>query len=305
MNKKSQITLYVSAVYLTVFCFLFLFLPSVAEKVLNNQLPDAALNMLYGQLTFTFAYVVFLAHPRSGSSSLYEILQSHPALNILEEPFNENFTRWNAGNKNYLELVHDIPSLDAQTADIFAEYNGIKVLDYQLPPDLIAHLLQCADCKIIFLRRRNLLQSVVSALIAEQTRLWKKWEMIKPLEEYYRNLQPLNIMDLQKRVAELKSRLDFFESVIDRRPADEATKLTYEEFYYSEPWRQEQRMSEIWGMLKLPPLKLERRHRDYLQPKTAKINSAVTYEMLPNAREIDKACGNDATGWLYDTHSRY
>ena len=61
MNKRLQITLYVIMAYLTVFGFLFLFLPSVAEKVLNNKLPDAALNMLYGQLTLTFAYVAFLA----------------------------------------------------------------------------------------------------------------------------------------------------------------------------------------------------------------------------------------------------
>ena len=61
MNKKLQITLYVIAAYLTVFGVLFVFLPAIAEKVLNNQLPDAALNMLYGQLSLTFAYVAFLA----------------------------------------------------------------------------------------------------------------------------------------------------------------------------------------------------------------------------------------------------
>ncbi|MCC7119903.1 MAG: hypothetical protein IT310_15365 [Anaerolineales bacterium] len=61
MNKKLQITLYVIAAYLTVFGILFVFAPSIAEKVLNNKLPDAALNMLYGQLTLTFAYVAFLA----------------------------------------------------------------------------------------------------------------------------------------------------------------------------------------------------------------------------------------------------
>ena len=61
MSKRLQITLYVIAVYLTVFGILFVFLPSVAEKVLNNKLPDAALNMLYGQLSLTFAYVAFLA----------------------------------------------------------------------------------------------------------------------------------------------------------------------------------------------------------------------------------------------------
>ncbi len=61
MSKKLQITLYVVAAYLTVFGILFLFLPSIAEKVLSTTLPDAALNMLYGQLTLTFAFVAFLA----------------------------------------------------------------------------------------------------------------------------------------------------------------------------------------------------------------------------------------------------
>jgi len=61
MSKRLQATLYVIAAYLTVFGILFIFLPSVAEKVLSNTLPDKALNMLYGQLSLTFAYVAFLA----------------------------------------------------------------------------------------------------------------------------------------------------------------------------------------------------------------------------------------------------
>lgn len=244
---------------------------------------------------------LFLAHPRSGSSSLYETLQAHPALNILEEPFNENFTRWNAGNKNYLELFQDIPSLEVQVAEIYTKYNGIKILDYQLPPDLVAHLLRRTDCKIIFLRRRNLLQSVASVLIAEQTQLWKKWEMTKPLEEYYRGLQPLDIKDVRQRVAGLKQSLYFFESVVDERSEKDVLKLTYEELYFSEPSRQERQFNAIWELLRIPPLNLER-HRNFLRPETAKINSSATYALLPNAREIDEACGNDETGWLYGTH---
>ena len=61
MSKRLQITLYVIAAYLTVFGILFLILPSVAEKIMSTSLPDAALNMLYGQLTLTFAYAAFLA----------------------------------------------------------------------------------------------------------------------------------------------------------------------------------------------------------------------------------------------------
>lgn len=241
---------------------------------------------------------ILFAHPRSGSSSLYEILQSHSELDILEEPFNENFTRWDAAHKNYRELVTDIPSLEVQVAEIFTAHNGIKILDYQLPTDLAVHLLRRPDCKVIFLRRRNLLQAVVSVLIAEQTQVWKKWEVTRPLEEYYRDLQPLDIQDIRQRVTDLKQRLDYFESVVGERAANEAIKLTYEELYFSEMSHQRQQIAAIWNLLQIPPLELEH-HQHYLQPEAAKINSAATYALLPNAREIDQACGNDATGRLY------
>lgn len=75
MSKRLQITLYVIMAYLTVFGILFLFLPSVAEKVLSNKLPDKALNTLYGQLTLTFAYVAFLAaRGGEGTSKLSRII---------------------------------------------------------------------------------------------------------------------------------------------------------------------------------------------------------------------------------------
>jgi hypothetical protein len=61
MSKRLQITLYVITAYLTVFGLLFLFAPAIAEKVMSASLPDKALNMLYGQMMLTFAYVAFLA----------------------------------------------------------------------------------------------------------------------------------------------------------------------------------------------------------------------------------------------------
>jgi hypothetical protein len=243
--------------------------------------------------------VIFLAHPRSGSSSLYQILQLHPALNILEEPFNENFPNWNPLHKNYSEQIHDIPSLDTQLADIFTLHNGIKVLDYQLPDELMLHLLQHHNCKIIFLRRKNLLQSIVSVLIAEQTKLWKKWEMTQPLEEYYRDLRPLDIHDVQQRVAGLKNHLDFLESTIDALPDNMATKLIYEELYFAAPTQRNAQIETLWNFLKISPLESDQINY-YLEPQEVKINSASTYELLPNAQEIQQQCGNDLTGWLYE-----
>lgn len=242
--------------------------------------------------------VLFFAHPRSGSSSLYHILQAHPRLDILEEPFNENFVHWDAAHTNYRELVHDIPSLDAQLADIFTAYNGLKLLDYQLPADLAVHLLQRPDCQIIFLRRRNLLQAVVSVLIAGQTRLWKKWEMTRPLEEYYQHLQPLDLQDIHQRVTALKQRLDFFESVVDERAQHDVVKLVYEDLYFADTSDQQQLIAAIWKLLEIPPLESER-YQYYLQPAAVKLNSSTTYALLPNAREIDEVCGGEITGRLF------
>ena len=200
---------------------------------------------------------------------------------------------------NCFEIIYDIPSLDAQLAEIFTAYNGVKVLDYQLPDDLAVHLLQRSDCQIIFLRRQNILQSVVSVLLAEQTQLWKKWEMTKPLEDYYRHLRPLDISDVQRRVRELQHHLDFFGAVVDARPDQTTIKLTYEDLYFVPPARRDQRIAAIWKLLGIAPLE-SKGYQDYLRPEAAKINSAATYALLPNARDIQRLCGNDVTGWLFE-----
>ncbi|UCC64116.1 MAG: hypothetical protein JSV36_03395 [Anaerolineae bacterium] len=41
--------------------------------------------------------VLLFGHPRLGSSNIYPIVLLHPALDILEEPFNEGFLSWQPG----------------------------------------------------------------------------------------------------------------------------------------------------------------------------------------------------------------
>lgn len=60
-NRLLQVTLYVVAAYLTLFGVLFLLAPGVAERITQTTLPDAKLNLLYGQSTLTFAFVSFLS----------------------------------------------------------------------------------------------------------------------------------------------------------------------------------------------------------------------------------------------------
>ena len=242
--------------------------------------------------------LIFFAHPRSGSTSLFQILQLHPALHLLEEPFNELFTEWSPDNPDYREQIHDSPSLDAQLDSIFASYNGLKVLDYQLPDELIVHLLHRPEVHVLFLHRRNLLQTVVSNLIAVQTQLWKKWEITRPLEEYYRSLRPLDIADVQRRVKNLQQHLEFCEAVIDNRPGTAGLKLVYEELYFASTEQRNQQIGAMWQWLGVAPLEAEQ-IQYYLDPEEVKINSTTTYAWLPNACEIEEYCGNAVTGWLY------
>lgn len=245
--------------------------------------------------------VILFAHPRSGSSSLYEILQAHPALDILEEPFNEKFSSWALGNKNYRDLVTDVSSFDEQLAEIFEHRNGVKVLDYQLVDDLNFHLLRRADCRIVFLRRMNVLQSAVSAEIAEQTQLWKMWDTTKPLDEYYRDLAPLSIDAVRYRVDALQRHMDVLEAVVDALPGDRAIKLTYEALYFGEMAARVARIDAVWDWLELP--RLQPSAYEYYLGDRVKMNAERMYAYLPNDREIDAACGSDETGWLYQQSS--
>ena len=242
--------------------------------------------------------LIFIAHPRSGSSSLYQILQLHSQLNILEEPFNEGFADWSPDGKTYLEKLVDLPAFKRVLADIFSRYNGLKMLNYQLDDYMNKYLFEREDLLFIFLRRRNILQSVVSVMVADQTNLWKKWEMQKTMAEYYQNIGPLDIAEIQSDVQAIAHQLDEIEAQLDQRSPGTVLKFVYEDLYFCSEEEQIKQIGAIWPFLNLTPLKDEW-IQYYLSPEKMKINSAKTYQLIPNVHEIEQQCGNDKTGWLF------
>jgi hypothetical protein len=242
---------------------------------------------------------VLFAHPRSGSSNLFEALQLHPRLSILEEPFNEGFSSWYPDERRYLDLVTDEASLDEQLAHMFERHHGVKLLDYQLPRELTARMLLRADVKVVFLRRRNLLRSVVSGFLAEHSGLWKKWEQERPIEQLYADLPPMDIDDIRERIRWAAARLDDYESVIDTRPPDTVRKLVYEDFYFAPPAARRSEFDAVVRFLGAEPFD-DPRIEPFLAPETGRINSPETYRLIPNAAEIEASCGCDRTGWLND-----
>ena len=111
---------------------------------------------------------VLCAHGRSGSTTLYRVFQTHSRLKFALEPIWHGYAKENQGERNYVDFIEDVPSLEKALDDLFAKYNGIKILSYQLPKKLYTHLLPSPDVKVLFLQRANLLRAEVSGCIAKQ-----------------------------------------------------------------------------------------------------------------------------------------
>ena len=242
-------------------------------------------------------FVVF-AHARSGSTSFVRALERHPRIRVLNEPFSETFTKWNPGEREYHKLVTDERALDEQLDFIYGDVNGIKVLSYQLPRQLYVHMLREPSRKVIVVRRANLLQSVVSMMISEQTDVWHSWDVKGSLDDAYSRLQPLDPDDVRDRIAVLADEIRFYDEVLAERDPSDVLKVTYEDLYFGSTDRRRELLDDATRLLGLEPVTDEGAEA-LLDPSKTKLNSDATYARVPNARELDGALGNDENGRLF------
>ena len=249
--------------------------------------------------------LVLLAWPRSGSSSLWQILRAHPDLQLLaDEPFNESFSEWSPDNPDYLARIRDVTSLDLVLDELFQSYRGIKVLSYQLDEEQLTHLVLRRDLRIVFISRSNLLQIAVSDRIAKQTRVWNRWDVDphEPLTNRYNSLAPLDLDDLRDYMHDLASHLAWVDSILNLRSDARTLRFDYEDLYFATRETQYAQLSTLWSFLEVAPVNAPEVDY-YLNPRTAKLGGTDTYGRLPNAAQIDAALGADDTGWLFPVGS--
>jgi hypothetical protein len=174
------------------------------------------------------------------------------------------------------------------------------VLSYQLDEEQLTHLVLRRELRLIFISRRNLLQTAVSDRIAKQTRVWNRWDVDpqEPLEQRYDSLAPLDLDDLRSYVQDLAAHLAWVDSLLSRRGDAPTLRLHYEDLYYSDRDAQRAQLSALWSFLGLAPLSTPEVDY-YLSPRTAKLGGADTYGRLPNATQIEAALGADDTGRLF------
>lgn len=172
---------------------------------------------------------VLFAFPRTGSSTLNNILNLHPEISSLHEPLNPSRgIDWGVKKKleNYSGQVKDIVSLNNVLKNIFSNYNGIKHLDYQLPFSLNEQILENEKFKIIFLWRKNILQQLVSNNISRQSNYWG--ENRKKITN--RQFKPINIRTFSRFIDRKKKELIGYRKILESNNLD-YFDLKYEDIF--------------------------------------------------------------------------
>ncbi|MDE2890367.1 MAG: hypothetical protein OXR72_19365 [Gemmatimonadota bacterium] len=267
----------------------------VKKRIQSTQEIDALLNY---EMEIAPERTVIFAHARSGSTTLYRVLQLHPQMNVALEPFWHGYAKENPGERNYVDFIDDVPSLEKALDDLFAKYNGIKILSYQLPEKLYTHLLLSPDVTVIFLQRANLLRAEVSGCIAEQTKVWQISDLNEETGHIYRSLKPVSLKKIEDGLEYAKELRGCYNSVIERRATGTYRKVYYENLYTGDLGANHAAAREIFDFLGLDLPRCEELD-NHLDPRTSKINTPESYALLPNSNEINERFGNDDTGWLF------
>jgi hypothetical protein len=243
-------------------------------------------------------HTLLFAHPRTGSSNLTSVLSLHPELKLAMDPFWHGYGAAYPDERNYVDDIDDIPSLELALGELFDRYDGMKVLDYQLDEKVYDYLLLKPDIRVIFLQRRNLLRAEVSCHIAEQTRVWGIEDLNDARRKVYQNLAPIPQKALADSLEYAVDLVSHYTRTIRQRPLGTYLEVFYEDLYSNSLAANQASVKQVFDFLELEMP--EGDGLDYfLDPCRSRINSEETYRLLPNAREIDKKFGNDEMGWLF------
>lgn len=241
--------------------------------------------------------LILFAHARTGSTPLMHLLNLHSGIRMCHEPFHPSHPSWYSGAENYLDLIKDESSLDAQLSKIFQRYNGIKTLSYQLPENLYERLLSRDDIKVIFLSRRNSLQAAVLGFIARQTNVWQRSELEKTGSHQMALVEPVPIYQLRETLKYYCELDAVYRELVSRKSSSSTLQIFYEDVFSSDLGENREVLRSIFRFVRLDMPQSENVDK-LLDPAQTKATSSAVYRSIPNAALIDQELGSDETGLL-------
>jgi len=275
-------------------------LEPACKKLLNEKGAPA---LLKTKAQYKANNCIIFTFPRTGSSTLRKIFDLHPGLSCVHEPFNDqlahilNFS----GYKYNPEDIDSSEKLKLVLDSIFESKNCIKHLDYQLPTDeLNEQLLLYPNAKIIFLWRKNLLQRNISNYISTKAQYWHSDTNVILKKQF----EPIPVVTLQKRVDQDLEKVNTWRNFI-KNNVKQYFELAYEDIYdtYLSEDDKLTKLSQLFGFLGVEDLQKERsikKVKDLLNPQKTKLNSELTYKLIPNIKKIEMQIGCKETGYVFE-----
>lgn len=245
-------------------------------------------------------FVVF-ALGRTGSTTLRRVLDCHPAVTCIHEPFNPD-RRGRAGP------VTDDTVLGCELHELRARARGIKhVWDPDgwpfpkgstLNRDLVTHPGQ----RVVFLNRRNVLRRLVSVQMSDQAQAWSIDDEDRAIMRRFR-FAPLDMRILERWLPRELDTIATYRRAITAS-GNPCLDLWYEDVF--EPTvpieAQAAALDAIFRFLDLDPTlsaTVRARMHALLRPAEGSLNSAATYRRVPGIDDVEARFGCDATGHLF------
>ena len=237
--------------------------------------------------------ILIFAQPRTGSNAMTNVLNAHPSVNLMSEPFNSLREAWGPGCKNYCRQLSEGASLDTVMEEIHQRHNGFKTLCSQLSEAENKRLLTHYGYKVLFLHRKNQLKSAVSLQIANQTGIWKAGDKSDWKSDSC--LRPLDVARIRQVVQDQMDEVRVYGEFLAAQRI-EFLDLVYEEIFESSDAARKRKLRNIFDFLdlKAPSMK-------YLMEITApsrKITSDDLYRAIPNLSDV-AGLGNTEVGFLF------
>lgn len=246
-------------------------------------------------------FIIF-SLPRSGSTTLARLLNSHKDIRCLIEPFHPK--RYGG---RFRALATNEPSLNSALEMIWTKWNGIKHVweangwPFVEQPELNERI--AVNGTVIFLMRRNLLRRLVSNYICRQTKYWigSKTEFLEHVSRV--ELKELNPLWVRKQVhADEQAVAHLLQSL--SASAASVIKIYYEDIYSETSSRQERFrfVNVLLDSLCFEPISFETFAscwEPYFDPALNQWASPEVYRRIPAIDRIEKEVGCNQTGWLF------
>ena len=244
-------------------------------------------------------FLIF-ALARTGSTSLMHLLNCHPQIRCLREPFNP-------GNDDFIKGAVDLVSLDQMVENIWTDYNGFKhVWDstgwpFGTRQELNKHLLRKPQHCILFLNRRNILRRLVSYEMSRQSGVWDAVPTEKRRMATFA-FQPIDVEWISSALRLEKQHIDNYRQVMIESGVA-FLDLWYEDVFQQRDSARIESLNQIISFIGGEAIRDERfksRVNEYFDPFSRQLNSILTYRRIPNIDEIERTLGSDDTGRLFE-----